>query len=94
MSTTSLATMRADFEQANTAFESLLSSRFPGANRYTWYRAISAIEGKNYRRNDDESRDAALAADEELKTAHDEYIRLLHIFYKARDGEHGFLGGV
>jgi hypothetical protein len=77
------------FVRADRIFEDQLSARFLGADRYTWYRALSAVEGKNCRRNDDESRDAALAADMGLKAAHDEYIRLLHIFYRQRDGGAG-----
>ena len=87
-----LSQLRNDFEIANKAFENLLTERFPGANRYTWYRALAAIDGGIGRRNDDTSRDAALAADADLKLAHDEYTRLLHIFYAARDGSQGVLG--
>ena len=87
-----LAELRADFERANDAFESLLETRFPGLTRYHWYRALSAAKGENYRRNDDTSHDVAMAADTDIKAAHDEYIRLLHVFYRARDGEHGVLG--
>lgn len=87
-----LASLRADFESALAEFHALLVSRFPGANKYTWYRALSAAKGENTRRNDDTSRDAALASDVALQSAHDEYVRRLHVFYKARDGAGGFLG--
>lgn len=87
-----LPTLREEYEAADRAFLALLESRFPGADRYTWYRAVSAIEDGGCRRNDDESRDVALAADADLKLAHDAYIERLHAFYRARDGEHGFLG--
>lgn len=84
-----MPTLREEYEAADRAF---LASRFPGADRYTWHRAVSAIEGGGCRRNADESRDVALAADADLKLAHDAYIERLHAFYRARDGEHGFLG--
>lgn len=88
----SFASLRADFEAASDRFEALVSERFPGADKYTWYRALSAVKGENCRRNDDTSRDAAMATDTDIARAHDEFIRLLHIFYVTRDGPNGFLG--
>ena len=88
-----LAKLRIAFEFANAEFERMLHDRFPGADRWTWYRAFAAIKGENCRRNDDTSRDAELAADRDIAAAHDEYIRLLHVFYRARDGAGGVLGG-
>ena len=87
-----LLPLRQAYQDADDAFTRLLADRFPGADRWTWYRALAAVAGENVRRNDDTSRDAALAADLDLMAAHDEYIRLLHVFYRARDGENGFLG--
>ena len=89
----SLAKLRCDFEFADAEFERILHDRFPGADRWTWYRALAAVKGENCRRNEDTTRDVALAADKDICAAHDEYIRLLHVFYRARDGEHGVLGG-
>ena len=88
-----LAELRADVERANDAFESLLETRFPGLTRYHWFRALSAAKGENYRRNDDTSHDEAMASDADLRAAHQEYTRELHVFYAARDGSGGFLGG-
>jgi hypothetical protein len=65
----------------------------PTFNEYHWYRAVSAAQGENVRRNDDTSFDAALASSEAIRSAHDAYIYSLHAFYYARDGEYGFLGG-
>ena len=87
-----LATLRADYERANASFEALLAERFPGADRYTWSRGLAHINGGIGRHNDDTSRDAALAADADIQAAYDKYIHLLHVFYRARDGEHGVLG--
>lgn len=88
---TPLSELRRDYQRADRAFLDLLEARF-GVDRYAWYRALAHIEGGIGRWNDDTSRDEALAADADLRAAHDEYIRLLHVFYRARDGEHGFLG--
>jgi hypothetical protein len=90
---TSLAELRCAFEFANAEFERILRDRFPGADRWTWYRALAASKGADCRRNEDTTRDAALSADKDISAAHDEYIRLLHVFYRARDGERGVLGG-
>lgn len=90
---TNLDELRADFEQAQAAWELLIAERFPGATQWHWYRAVAAVRGENVRRNDDTSRDAAMAADDAIRQAHDDYIRKLHVFYRARDGEHGVLGG-
>ena len=79
-------------EAAYTGVLTLIDRKFPGADIWDWYRAVDAEPSSIRRRIDDASRDAAMAADADIKAAHDEYIRLLHIFYRARDGEHGFLG--
>lgn len=90
---TDLAKLRADFESAHQSFKDLLNARFPSADKYTWYRALAHINGEIGRWNDSTNRDADLAADKDIQAAHDEYIRLLHMFYRARDGERGVLGG-
>lgn len=91
MADESLGDMRKAFEAARDTFKELLASRY-GVDDWTWYRAIDAIAGKGRRLNDDTRQDAALAADTEVAAAHDEYLRLLHVFYRTRDGEHGVLG--
>lgn len=89
----SLTKLRDAATTARESMQSLVASKFPGCTEWHWYRALSAIKGENGRRNDDTTNDAALAADADIRAAHDEYIRLLHVFYRARDGEHGVLGG-
>ena len=88
----SLSALRHAFEAAYGAFEAVLSDHFPGATKWDWYRAVAALRGENCRRNEDRSRDEAMAADVSISRAHDEFIRLLHVFYRARDGERGVLG--
>lgn len=89
----SLATLRDTFEDAKEHFLDVLFDEFPGLTEYHWHRACSHINGENTRRNDDTSQDEALAASVALRNAWDDYITKLHVFYRARDGEHGFLGG-
>lgn len=93
MGITNLNAMRDAAHKARTQFRDLLSTKFPGQQEFHWYRAMAAVKNENCRRNDDITHDAAMAADTEIKAAHAEYIRLLHVFYKARDGEYGVLGG-
>ena len=88
-----LTTLRWAHERAYASLLSLIDTKFPGAEIWHWYRALHAVKGEPGRRNDDTTHDAAMAADLEIAAAHNEYIRLLHIFYRARDGEHGVLGG-
>lgn len=88
-----LSEMRTTATAAREAMQALVACKFPGCTEWHWYRALSAIKRDDCRRNDDTSNDAALAADADIRTAHDEYIRLLHVFYRARDGEGGVLGG-
>lgn len=90
---TSLPELRTAWEAKHKAFQDLIASKFPGCDEWWWYRALSAVRGENGRRNDDTQWDAALAADAEIKEAHDAYIKALHVFYRARDGEGGVLGG-
>ena len=89
---TTLQALRTAHENSYAALLALIDRKFPGASIYHWYRALTAVKGENGRRNDDTSHDVAMAADTDIKAAHDEYIRLLHVFYRARDGEHGVSG--
>ena len=86
-----LFSLRQDAESARSYFRSLLDDR--RADEWTWFRAVDAMKGHAGRRNEDTSRDDELAADPDVRAAHDEYIRRLHAFYLARDGEGGVLGG-
>lgn len=88
-----LTQLRAAATTARETMQALVASKFPECTEWHWYRALAAIKGDNCRRNDDTTNDAAMAADLDIRAAHDEYIRLLHVFYRARDGEHGVLGG-
>ena len=87
-----LGPLRQAHEAAYARFDRLIAERFPGLAKWHWYRACAAVRGETVRRNDDTTQDVALAADPGIHAAHNEYIRLLHIFYRARDGEHGVLG--
>ena len=89
-----LVAMRAAHQAAHAAFTKTLAERYPGMESAHWYRACAAVKGENIRRNDDTSQDEALASDSVLASLHDEYIRLLHVFYVARDGSGGVLGGL
>jgi hypothetical protein len=87
-----LAPLLAAANAARAAFESEVPKHFPGNDRWHWSRACAAMRGENCRRNDDTSNDEALAAHPEIRAAYDAYITALHVYYRARDGEHGFLG--
>lgn len=87
-----IADLRAQADAARLRFESAVPARFPGLTHFHWYRACAALAGENTRRNDDTAQDAALAADPEIRAAYDAYIRAIHAYYRARDGERGFLG--
>lgn len=87
-----LADMRADFEAKRQAFRNLVASEFPSRGEWDWYRACDQAKGKIGRPNDDPSQDAALVASVAIRAAHDTYLASLHAFYRARDGENGFLG--
>ena len=87
-----LTSLQAEASRLATVFEDTLSKKFPLRTKWDWYRAIDAVSGGIARRNDDTSQDAALAADADILAAHDAYIKALHDFYRARDGERGFLG--
>jgi hypothetical protein len=89
----SLDELRKEYLVAAVHFEDTIARLFPGADKWTWYRALAHINGTIGRRNDDTSRDEALAASTEIKVAYDVYLNAIHTFYLARDGERGFLGG-
>ena len=69
-------------------FLATIDREFPGRCEWDWFRALNP----NGRRNTDPSDDVALAASVTIRAAHDAYIKALHEFYRARDGERGFLG--
>lgn len=85
--------LRAEAESAKERFDLTIRDRFPGLTEWHWYRALTAVRGGIGRLNEDQSHDMALAHDCDIKAAYNKYIRLLHVFYRARDGERGVLGG-
>ena len=72
---------------AECIFETLLREKYPHADRFVWFRACEALRNGTADRFD---RD--MANDPQILRAHDVYIKALHTFYHARDGERGFLG--
>lgn len=88
-----LATLRARHEALKVVFDATVDREFPGRNEWDWFRADPKSIALGHRRNDDISDDAALAANVAIRDAWDAYIKALHQFYRARDGEHGVLGG-
>ncbi len=88
-----LLDMRNAHEAAFAHFKSLIRQKVKGATEYTWYRARAAFNGENVRRNTDTSHDFILAFDKEIENANNDYLAKLHAFFRARDGEHGVLGG-
>ena len=89
-----LSMLKANFESKRKEWLDLIPAKFPGRESWDWLRACAAARGENVRRNDDTSQDEAMAADVEIRAAHDAYISAVHAFYRARDGEGGFLGGM
>ena len=90
-----LALLKHKAEKLRREFEALVSAKHPGRDQWDWYRALEHAKPNPIgRANPDRSRDAELVADRELAKAHDAYIAALHAYYRARDGEHGVLGGV
>lgn len=87
-----LAKLKAAADEKHAAFLATIATHFPGRAAADWYRAVAAIRGENVRRNDDTREDAALDACAPIREAHDAYIEAIHAFYRARDGEGGFLG--
>lgn len=88
----SLAQLKASYEAAHSALNNTIAAAFPGMDEWHWLRAVAHIEGDNCRRNDDTSNDEALASDQDIRAAWDNYITKLHAFYSLRDGPDGFLG--
>lgn len=84
--------MRADELHAD--FCRKVAEAFPGADEWTWQRAVAHMAGENVRRNDDTSRDSEIAADVSLREAWDSYIAALHRYYETRHGPNGVLGGL
>ena len=74
-------------------FKAAVRAIAPHLDEFDWYRALTARDGGIGRHNDDKSYDDALTSSEEIRVAHDAYIKALHTFYRARDGEGGILGG-
>lgn len=88
-----LAALKAAADAAHAAFTGTVDRLFPGATEWHWLRAVSHIGGEAVRRNDDTSKDTALAASAEIRAAWDAYLGALHAYYSLRDGPNGFLGG-
>jgi hypothetical protein len=88
-----LSTLQQHQDALRAAFLAQVDREFPGRGEYDWHRACAAVRGEDRRRNSDETDDAALASSETIRAAWDKYIKALHEFYRARDGERGVLGG-
>jgi hypothetical protein len=82
-----LRDLREVASNAERIFETLLREKYPRADRFVWFRAREALRNGTADRFD---RD--MANDPQILRAHDAYIEALHAFYRARDGERGFLG--
>ena len=72
---------------AERIFETVLREKYPCADKFVWFRACEAE--RNGRADEF---DRKMAADPQIRAAHDTYIEAIHAFYRARDGERGFLG--
>ena len=88
-----LSLLRDIADAEDVLFDATIAARFPGCDRWNWFRAISAIAGDRCRRNDDQTQDAVLVADEKIMTQHEASVAARQKYYLARDGEKGFLGG-
>lgn len=86
--------LRARADMLHELFSYRIHEYFPGRDKWDWFRACAAINGQNTRRNDDTADDSALAACAPIREAYDGYIKALHAFYCARDGERGVLGAI
>ena len=83
----SLDTLRQLATVAEQHFETELRNQYPRADKFTWYRACEkATNGTT------NHFDLDMAHNQRIRAAHDAYIRAIHAFYEARDGERGFLG--
>lgn len=85
-----LTALRAAADAAYHLFLASVETVAAGVTEYDWYRALP--DSGTTRKNDDRRNDAALAGSAAIRAAHDAYIRELHAYYLARDGEGGFLG--
>lgn len=83
-----LTDLRDRYTCLHAGFLATIDREFPGRGEWDWYRALQ----QGGRRNTDTSDDDALAASETIRAAHDAFIKALHEFYRARDGERGVLG--
>lgn len=86
--------LRARADMLHELFVFKINEAFPGRDKWDWFRACSAMRGENMRRNEDQSEDAALAGSVAIREVYDDYIKALHVFYRARDGERGVLGAL
>lgn len=92
MTAKTLEDLKAAKDLAHVHFTRTIAHLFPGADEWTWYRAIDHMEGGDCRRNDDTSRDKAMATSKPVEAAYDAYINALHDYHEHRDGPEGFLG--
>ena len=83
--TKTLEALKAAKDLAHTRFTRTISNLFPGADEWTWYRAIDHMEGGDCRRNDDTSRDEAMAASMAIHAAYDDYIRAVGEYHELYD---------
>jgi len=88
-----LQDLRARHEALMVELLTTIEREFPGRDEWDWYRALHAVRNEPGRRNEDQSDDIGLAGSVMIRAAWDAYIKALHEFYRARDGEHGVLGG-
>lgn len=72
-------------------FYRVLAERFPGVDEFTWLHATA--KHTEIGRYPTYPKVEALAADTTIATAWNGYINLLYAYYRARDGENGFLKG-
>lgn len=87
-----LSELRHAAEQNRLIFIAEVRAINPDFDAYHWYRARAWMDNHVGRRNDDTSFDDVLASSAVIESAHDAYIKALHIFYGARDGAGGVLG--
>ncbi len=83
-----ISDLREVASNAERIFETILRDKYPMADRFTWFRASEA-ECKGVA----DKFDRDMANDSQIKLAYCVYMEALHAFYRARDGERGFLGG-
>ena len=84
----SLSLLREIASDAERKFETVLREKYPRADRFVWFRACESERNGVADRFERE-----MATDPDIRRAHDAYIKAIHAFYRARDGESGVLGG-